>query len=275
MQTRISIIGLGWLGLPLAHHLQSQGFRVKGSVTSEEKSRRLSDAGVDNRVLRLGPEPSGTDFEYLFDTDVLVINIAPSISRGPGYDPELYPRQLAALQELVVQHGVKKVIYTSATFVYPDENKVVREADVLTAENTGSTQMFGAEAVLQGADEYALTILRLGGLIGYDRVPGRHFAGKEQVAGHPPVNYIHRDDAVRLIAWVIGQGRWGEIYNAVAPFHPTRKEVYERTAQLLGFALPQSWEEPAVMPWKEVSADKLVQAGFNFLYPDPLQFPYT
>ena len=35
---KISIIGLGWLGLPLADHLIEQGYQVLGSTTSKEKS---------------------------------------------------------------------------------------------------------------------------------------------------------------------------------------------------------------------------------------------
>lgn len=35
--TSISVLGCGWLGLPLAKHLIDSGFMVKGSIRSSSK----------------------------------------------------------------------------------------------------------------------------------------------------------------------------------------------------------------------------------------------
>ncbi len=275
MLPSVSVIGLGWLGMPLALHLQSKGYKVMGSVTTSEKRQRTADVGVDCRVLRFDPEPSGAQYEDLFRADILVINIAPGVTPlVTAPDMSLYARQIASVRELALQHGVQKIIYISSTSVYPDRNDIVRETYLLTEENTGSKSIFRAEEAIRASGAYALTVVRLGGLIGYNRIPGKHFAGKEQVAGHPPVNYIHRDDAVRLIGWIIEKRLWGETFNGIAPAHPSRRDVYERNAALLGFDLPASYEHPPVTPWKEVSADKIVTSGFRFHYPDPLAFPY-
>ncbi len=275
MLPAVSVIGLGWLGMPLALHLQSMGYKVMGSVTTPGKRQRMVEAGLEARVMRLDPEPAGEDYEDLFRADILVINIAPGVPPSvTAPDPDLYARQIASVRDLALKHGVQQIIYISSTSVYPDNNGIVRETDKVTEENTGSKSIFRAEEAIRTSGAYALTVLRLGGLIGGNRIPGKHFSGKEQVAGHPPVNYIHRDDAVRLIGWVIEKELWRETFNGIAPAHPSRRSVYECNAALLGFDLPASYEHPPVTPWKEVAADKIVHSGFRFTYPDPLQFPY-
>ena len=37
----VAIVGLGWLGLPLAQHLKKLGWRVKGSKQSLADAQRL------------------------------------------------------------------------------------------------------------------------------------------------------------------------------------------------------------------------------------------
>ena len=44
MNQRISILGCGWLGLPLAVELISKGYKVNGSTTSMTKVRELEAA---------------------------------------------------------------------------------------------------------------------------------------------------------------------------------------------------------------------------------------
>ena len=49
--TKISILGCGWLGLPLAKALIENGFSVKGSTTSTDKLTALENAGNRFREL--------------------------------------------------------------------------------------------------------------------------------------------------------------------------------------------------------------------------------
>ena len=43
---QISILGCGWLGLPLAKSLLEKGFSVKGSTTTSEKIIVLENHGI-------------------------------------------------------------------------------------------------------------------------------------------------------------------------------------------------------------------------------------
>lgn len=267
---KISIIGLGWLGLPLAKHLKSLGYSIKGSCTSEEKAALLKEHGLDTYPFKLDPHPVGTGFHSLFDTDILVVNIPP---RSRTMPESFHPEQIKFLKALAQQHGIKKVIFVSSTSVYPDLWQEAREGDFLDQHTTGSPSILQAERLIRESEGMDKTIIRFGGLLGMDRIPGRYFSGKSQVVGDSPVNYIHQQDAVRMISWVISQGLWNEVFNGVAPLHPTRREVYEKNADMMGFPPPLSYAEPG-SPWKKIMADKILSTGFEFLYPNPLEFSY-
>jgi 3-hydroxyisobutyrate dehydrogenase-like beta-hydroxyacid dehydrogenase len=51
--TQISILGCGWLGLPLAKALLENGFAVKGSTTSQEKLSVLENSGIQPFLIAL------------------------------------------------------------------------------------------------------------------------------------------------------------------------------------------------------------------------------
>lgn len=267
---RISIIGFGWLGLPLARHLQELGYLVKGSATSAEKVNSLTQDGLPTYLFNLTPHPTGEGFNELFQTDILWINIPPRTRHLPASH---HPEQIKYVRALIDQYQVKKVVYVSATSVYPDTNQIWKESDLLTSTNTGNLSLYQAEKILSDNRNYDLTILRYGGLLGVNRIPGKYFSGKEHVQGNSPVNYIHRDDAIGIASFILEQNIWGEIINGVCPIHPKRKDVYEKNAAELGFPPPISYAEKEE-PWKEISAQKIADLGYQFKIPNPIDFWY-
>lgn len=264
---QISIVGLGWLGEPLAKCLLNNGHQVKGSTTSWVKAKRLAGEGIAAKVLRFNPHPEGEDPEFIFDSEVLVINIPPAVKiHGETH----YLDQLRAVLQCSKVSGRKKIIFISTTSVYPSANQWVSEEEEFLPGQGG--YLLEAENILKGDRLHDLTILRLGGLFGGQRIPGKYFANQAGVAGHPPVNYIHRNDAVGIVHWIIQQGLWNQVYNGVAPIHPSRREVYERNAVQMGFGKPLAYEDPPASPWKMVSSQKIIETGFQFQFPDPRDF---
>lgn len=120
-----------------------------------------------------------------------------------------------------------------------------------------------------------LVILRLGGLIGYDRHPGRFFAGKKDLpnALHP-TNLIHRDDVVRIIELMIRKNPKEKIYNLVSDDHPAKKDFYTEAARLGGFELPSFHED---FSKEEVVSNALFKHEYNytFNYPSPCDYLKT
>ncbi len=270
MQPTISIIGLGWLGRPLAHELLKRGYPVKGSTTSPEKQAQLQAEGLDAHMLALSPQPEG-DLATLLRADVLVVNVPPKAGK---FGDQFHPQQIQHLAEVVRQSPVRGIIYISSTSVYPELNRVVVETDVQTPEESAAPALVEAEQTWLALQQkgFAITILRCGGLMGYERQAGKYVAGKTVDSGAVPVNYIHRDDAVGLVASIIDQQLTG-VFNVVAPEHPTRAEVYRASCEKHGYALPTFVEPRHPISFKIVSPDKLLAATpYQFYRPDPTTF---
>lgn len=270
---KISIIGLGWLGLPLAKSLQQKGFSVIGSTTSSEKKEEILETGISVIQMKLAPHPIGIGFAKLFDADLVVITIPP---KNRQQSDNLYLEQLKYLKSMISNSGVKKVIFISSTSIYPESSKVepYSESDLISLENTGNQSQFRGESLFKNDSDFKATIIRFGGLIGENRIPGKYFSGKENVTGHTKVNFIHQKDAVRLIEWVITTERWGKIFNGVAPIHPLRKDIYEKNAVQYGLEAPKSYSPESSDTNRLISSDAIISTGFEFKFPDPLSFEY-
>ncbi len=271
MRQTISIIGLGWLGYPLAQELLLQGFFVKGSTTSVEKQAKLLAEGISAHQLTLNPQPEGT-LNELLEADLLIVNVPPKAGK---FGEDFHPEQMRHLAEAVRKSPVRWVIYVSSTSVYPELNRVVHEDDVQTPEESAAPALVRAEKIWQAlqTDDFRVTVLRCGGLMGYDRQAGKYVASRTIDSGSVPVNYIHRDDAVGLITAVIEQGLTG-VYNVVAPQHPSRAEVYRDSCTKHGYTLPTFVEPDNPVSYKIVQSEKLLaQTDYIFQYSSPLEFP--
>jgi nucleoside-diphosphate-sugar epimerase len=269
----VSIIGLGWIGEPLAFQLQEKGFKVLGSTTSAEKQEKLSQKGLQSIRFSLNPHPEGLGFNVLFQSEILVVNIPPRSRSGNG---AFHLEQLKYLRSLIDNSPIQKVIFVSSTGIYPEvtSEKKYGEDFLLSLENTGNETIYRAEQLMEKDRKYDMTIVRFGGLLGNDRVPGKYFSGKENVAGHTRVNFIHRIDSVRLLAWVIEKELWNESFNGVAPIHPLRREIYEKNAHDLGIAPPASYQHEPEGKDRLIDSKKILKTGFEFEFPDPLDFSY-
>ncbi len=269
--TGVSIIGLGWLGLPLAKQLQSTGNKVKGSATSSSKVTELNQEGIEAYRLQLNPAPED-NLKALLAADTLIINIPPKAGK---FGEDFHPEQIRHLTDAIKASDVKHIIYVSSTSVYPEWSRVVVESDVARPEQSAAPALVQAEQlVLALSPEKAVTILRCGGLMGYDRIPGKYVAGKKIDSGDVPVNYLHQDDAVGILLTLIQQRLEG-IFNAVAPEHPIRKYIYQKSCADFGYQLPTFKHPEQPVPYKVISVEKLIQATqYRFNYPDPLQFFY-
>jgi NAD dependent epimerase/dehydratase family enzyme len=76
---------------------------------------------------------------------------------------------------------------------------------------------------------------------------------------------IHKDDCIGIIHKIIETNSNNEIYNAVAPFHPSRKEYYTQKAIELGLEIPEfDFSKPSF--GKTISSEKVIQnLNYNFL----------
>jgi nucleoside-diphosphate-sugar epimerase len=263
----ISILGCGWLGLPLAEFLISEGFSVKGSTTNPDKLDLLSSKKINPFLIELDPLVGGEDINEFFNSEILIINIPPG---GNSDKISFHKEQVESILDEVKKSSIKKIIFISSTSVYGNENREVIERDELHPETESGKALKKVEGLLFADSSFDKTIIRFGGLIDNDRNPVKYFTGRKNISGgNIPVNLIHRKDCINIIYRIVNQNKWNEIFNACADLHPTKKEFYTTAAEKFNLQKPEFIDTEDC--YKIVKSDKLKnQLGYNFVYPNPL-----
>jgi nucleoside-diphosphate-sugar epimerase len=261
---QISILGCGWLGLPLAKSLLQKGNRVYGSTTSVEKILVLENAGITPFLLRLSEDNlEGEINSFLKNSEILIIDIPPKLRSDSS---ENFVGKIQNLIPFIENSSVKKVLFVSSTSVYSEDNTTITEETIPNPDTDSGKQLVEVEQLLQSNKHFQTTVIRFGGLIGEDRHPIQFLAGRTNLENpEGPINLIHQMDCIGIIEAILLQDSKGnETFNAVAPFHPTRKEYYTQKALELKLPLPQFNEsKPSI--GKLISCDKVEQVlGYSF-----------
>ena len=83
----VAIVGLGWLGLPLALHLKELGWCVKGSKQSPDDAQKLHQLGIETYPFSLSDEMKRLPdhIRPLFNVDALIITLPPSSFSSQQY----------------------------------------------------------------------------------------------------------------------------------------------------------------------------------------------
>ena len=261
----VSILGCGWLGLPLAHYLIGKEYPVKGSRTSQQGVLQLRQQGIEGYQVSLGKEAI-TGAQGFWQADVLIVNIPPS-----RQSPDAHLQEVQTLVAMLRQSTIKHLLFVSSTSVYADIDGVVTEASDEMPEKGSGPVLRAAEALLLQQSFFTTTILRPGGLIGYDRLPLSESSVAARVRNWDvPMNVIHRDDVIGIIHSIIEKQAWSEVFNACMEEHPTRRQYYLAAAQAMGFEITQPAMGP-IQPYKIVSSEKLKSnLSYHFIYIDPL-----
>ncbi|QOG03250.1 SDR family oxidoreductase [Flavobacterium sp. MDT1-60] len=274
---QISILGCGWLGLPLAKKLIEKGNSVNGSTTSENKLSILKDAGINPFLVILSdPEASGEETlesdnvsetinDFLAESEILIIDIPPKLRANTDSSRKIFVEKIETLIPFIEKSTIKKVLFVSSTSVYGDQNDLITEETHLNPETESGKQLVLAEAILQKNQNFETTILRFGGLIGEDRHPVKFLAGKENLENpDAPVNLIHQNDCIQIIEKIIRQSKWNEVFNAVAPFHPTRQDYYTQKAKEQNLILPKFSIEKSNI--KKVISSKKIESVLSYKF---------
>lgn len=264
---KISILGCGWLGFPLAKKLQEIGYNVKGSTTSESKLEILKRNGILPFKIEVSENEIEGDIEtFLADCAILIVNIPPKL-RSDSSDN--FEQKIENLIPFIEKSAVSKVLFVSSTSVYADAFPIIEidENSIPNPDSESGKQLLKAEYLLLTNSNFKTIVLRFGGLIGEDRHPIKFLAGKTGLKNpDAPVNLIHQEDCIGIIEQIVSESRqdmWGKFFNAVSPQHPTRKEYYQKIALAQNLVIPEF--DDSLSNGKIIKGAKLkLELNYNF-----------
>jgi len=242
----VSILGCGWLGLPLAENLLERGYAVHGSTTTSHKLESLNSKGIHAFYVELTEqEVKGEVLPFLSEAKTLVIDIPPGLRKKPDSNFEVKIKRLIAKIEL---SSVEKVIFISSTSVFEDalDFPVYTENTIPNGKSNSAQQLLNVEKLLQSNSHFKTTIIRFGGLLGENRHPVKFLSGRQGISsGDAPVNLIQQKDCISLIERVLELDAFEEVFHGVYPSHPTKKEYYQEQAKNRNLELPVFEENSA------------------------------
>jgi nucleoside-diphosphate-sugar epimerase len=267
---KVSILGCGWLGFPLAKKLIEIGFEVKGSTTSEKKLALLKSNNIEHFLLELTETKiSDSVTEFLYDSDILIINIPPGLRKiKETITEKTFVAKIENLIPFIEKSTIKKVLFISSTSVYADTAAIptITEETILDPVTESGRQLVEVENLVLNNTHFTSTIIRFGGLVGEDRNPIHMLAGKTNIPNpNAPINLIHQQDCIGIICELLKQNCWNETYNGVAPTHPTRKNYYTNKAKQLHLTTPL-FNKNETNIGKMVSSEKIETIlGYRFM----------
>lgn len=217
---RILILGLGWLGKDLAIRLAEAKHYVIGT-------KRNIDVPIHN--IELISWSAEQILPINLSADICVITLTPSaISDLQKFEENL---------NLLSNNGVKKFIYTSSTGIYEGLEGIIDEHTQVNINTDRITKLYNIEQIVLKHKESV--VLRLGGLVGDDRLPAKFLAGKKDISGaEQKINMVHKNDVINIIVLLLNSGYTG-IMNVVASAHQSRKEYYNMLCERYQLEKPQ------------------------------------
>lgn len=252
----LSILGSGWLGLPLAKELSAK-YDIKLSTRNVEKKELLISKNITPYIVNI--EDFNKSIETFLNSNILIVNI-------PSKDVESFKN----FMEKIENSTVKKIIFISSTSVYKDNNSYVTEEN---KNHLNDTQLVEIEKMFIDLKHIDTTILRFAGLVGYDRNLVKHFQNKTVSNSKAVVNMIHRDDCINIIKQILQKDVFGEVFNCCASTHPTKEEFYRYCAEISNLENPHFDDE--MYHYKIVDNNKLKEKiNYKYIYDDLLNIKF-
>lgn len=262
---KISILGCGWLGLPLGKYWHDAGHTVAGSTTREEQLPLMSHAGITPFIISLDSNGiHGNIVEFLGGSEMLVMAIPPGIRKNPTID---FTEKIKHLIPHLQHSRLQRLIFVSSTSVYGEHQGEVDEATVPEPDSESGRQLWNTEQLLHALNHPKVSVLRLGGLLGPDRHPVTFLSGRTGLsAPQAPVNLIQQQEVIEVIDFLLHLEVLPQTVNAVYPQHPEKEAYYQQVAQLRGLQ-PPGYDKSDKTTGKTVHAKVLDKLGYHFKHP--------
>ena len=159
---KISLLGCGKLGYPLAIKLLNQGYTIKGSTTSISKIPILKNSGIKPFLIDIEKKIE-LDF---FNSDILVLTL-PYKKSFP--DPRIYKKQIEIIWDKTKNSSIKHIVFTSSSSIYPKNGINYSPSDTFLPETERAKILLKCENIIQSSTKISSIIIRLGGIFGSNR----------------------------------------------------------------------------------------------------------
>jgi nucleoside-diphosphate-sugar epimerase len=265
------ILGGGYIGRSLHDYWKAESQRrLTITTTSPNKVQTLSSK-TTKVVLANGNDEEGLKI-LLAAAEELIIAIAPK--NRSSYKSTYLDTANTLCSALKENNSIRRLVYLSSTSVYGDRNgEWTSEEELLNPISENGKILSETEEVYlkKFQSNVSITILRLAGLYG----PGRsHESRIKRLSGSslPGTgeefsNWVHQEDVVRAIDWVL-KNQLNGVYNICCDDHPTKKEFYDSISN--GMKLSKvNWDISKVSLRKgnkRISNSKIKKTGFSFLH---------
>lgn len=269
---KISIIGGGWLGQPLAHYLTTLGHSVSVSRTTTSGANELCKQHLNGFQFDLN-EPFETSSLKLDSTkpDIVIGCFPPGFRKGRGDE---YAHHWHTLVKLCQSLDVARLVMVSSTTVYPNSADDMTE-DRASLELTTHHSYFSENAVIMLKAEQSLidsglgyAIVRCSGLIGPNRHPSRFASKLKQVSSLAPANMLHLTDAIGAVSFM-ALNEVNGVVNATTPNTVSKAEFYQAALDNTGSDDPL----PPIVDIKDkrIVSNKLQELGYRFHFDHTLE----
>ena len=262
---KVIIVGYGWLGRQLAFRLATLGYQV--IVTARQQSTLDNlPAGITGLVLDFAlPVPAENTQLSLIFADAWVIS---AISPATQHNPQQYSLVLKNLAMFLLRAGSRAVIHLSSSGIYQGLSGRVDETAKLELSVPKVAQLAAGELQLQCLTH--CTTLRLVGLMGRGRHPGRFVAGKTLDSPQATVNMIHADDVITTIHCILLNGPAGQqVFILSYPTACSRQHFYQAATNLLGTSV--QFAQQTAENGRQVCSQRILQwCQPDWRYPDAI-----
>ena len=264
MEKSVAIIGCGWLGTPLAKLLQTKGYEVLGTCQSDTSVQTLRDADINGLKLSLPADESDLISHPVFRQHTLILAFPPQLKKGHAN----YPEKVASIVKAAQKTAVKRIILVSSTGIYNGLLGEVSEDSELDLTNDKVKILRAAELEVESFNG-SKSILRLSGLVGPKRHPGRFFSsGKTLSQPKAVLNLIHQQDAIGLLCSMIESSDVAGIYNGVSNTKAVKEEFYQAAARSLNIKPPQ-FNQTDLSFGRKVNGEKARKLlAYQYVYDD-------
>lgn len=285
----VSIIGLGWLGLPLADLFIQKGYSVAGTTTSKEKRSKIANTSLSVECFNIYKDEPNVLPQDFFTDSTLVLNIPPG---RKDFNRLEYTHRLQALIDHAFSTGLAQLIFVSTSSVYGNTRGTITNESRLAPISESAKAHVQIENYIRAKYYDKSCIVRPSGLVGpcshrfsHQQAMGSHFrhpvfsmVKREKLdIGDNPVNLIHQADLLKVLAVICDTGLSGKSLNVSALSHPSRKDYYTWCAEQLNLPAPPFTTLNTDSVKNKPSSYKLIDAkdtyevlGISLTYPSPL-----